>query len=296
MSARSPWPILGLLLLSAAIPAAMAQDPSAPNPSPTANVLYAHHHDSDTEELSAWMNTLVTDPTGNDVALGPTTVPCCPEARTYTITLAPALAGPIELDPAGNIVIDAYIGAGGSSGVVRVSTALTHGGAAVATGAAVNHPYTQSDTAAYPKVSWTIAPEITTLEAGKDLVWTVSLTGVAVQTVFLSVSAERGSSGITLPILTGGSASGGGNSTGNSTTNTTTSTSSASGTSSATSSSASTSKSSTTTSASTSESSSTSGNATNTTAGESKDGPAPPLALAALAVLVAAVAVRRRLR
>src|SRR5688572_22080242 len=112
--------LVAAIVLVLVVPSAHAQDPSAPQPSPSNLVLYAHHHDSDTEELNGWMNTLVTDPTGNDVALGPATEDAQPiPERVYTITLAPALAAPFTLDPAGNIVIDAYIGAGGSDGLVR---------------------------------------------------------------------------------------------------------------------------------------------------------------------------------
>lgn len=184
-----------------AIPPTGAQDAAAPHLSPANQQLYAHHHDSDTTELNGWMNTHVVDPTGNDIALGPTAAGCCPQARVHAFTLAPALAGDVELDPNGNIVFEAYIGAGGSQGAVRVSTELRHGGALVASGSAQNHVYQQAGTAAYPKLTWTVAPEITSLKAGQDLVWTISITGVAVQTVFISVSPERGSTNIALPVL-----------------------------------------------------------------------------------------------
>lgn len=280
-------------MLAVLSPAGAAQDPAAPSPSPTAYILYAHHHDSDTEELNGWMNTLVTDPTGNDVALGPATPESQPiPDRVYTFTLAPAMAAPFTLDPAGNIVIDAYIGAGGSQGVVQVSTDLTYGGEVVVSGEPVNHPFQQAGTAAYPKVSWTLAPAITEFAPGNDLVWTVTLTGIAVQTVFMSVSPERGSSGVTLPILTGGDAppgSGGSNTT----TDSETSTSSSSTSSSSTSTSSSSTSTSTTTTSSSSTSRSTTTNATN---GDEEDTPAPPMALAGLAIVAAAFVMRRRLR
>lgn len=293
--------LLGILLVLALSCPVSAQDPSAPPPSPTANVLYAHHHDSDTEELDGWMNTLVTDPTGNDIALGPADPAAQPlPERVYTFTLAPALQAPFTLDPSGNIVIDAYIGAGGSQGVVRVSTEITYGGEVVASGAAQNHVYQQAGTAAYPKVTWTVAPEITEFQPGNDLVWTVTLSGIAGQTVFMSVSAERGSSGVTLPILTGGSA--GGSSTSGSSSNTTTpaptnGTVSASGSPTSTpSASTSGSLSVSTSSASASVTNGAATSTTNGTADASKDSPAPPLAFAGLAVLLAAFAARRRLR
>ena len=193
-------PLLLAILLPALAPGSAAQSPTAPHLSPANSKLYAHHHDSDTAELDGWMNTLVSDPTGNDIALGPQD-PCCPQARVHTFTLAPALAGDVELDPQGNIVFEAFIGAGGSQGVVRVSTELRHGTEVVAAGAAQNHVYQQAGTGPYPKLTWTVAPAITSLKAGTPLTWSISLTGVAVQTVFISVSAERGSTNVALPVL-----------------------------------------------------------------------------------------------
>jgi MYXO-CTERM domain-containing protein len=284
------------------VPAVQAQDPAAPHLSPDHNILYAHHHDSDTEELNGWMNTLVTDPTGNDIALGPPAssvggVASAPYTgtRTYTLTLAPGLQGPVTFDPAGNIVIDAYIGSGSGAGVVRVTTELRHGSTVIVTGAAQNHQYDAAGTGPYDKVTWTLAPAVTELAPGEDLVWEVELTGVA-QAVFLSVSPDRGSSAVTLPVLTGGGPAPG-NDTGNSTTNSTTSSQSATSTTSATSTSASASVTTTTSStSSTTAADESETTTTNSTGGDSQDSPAPPLALAALAVLAAAFVVRRRLR
>jgi MYXO-CTERM domain-containing protein len=281
------------LLVAGAVPPAAAQDPGAPALSPTLNKLYAHHHDSDTEELNGWMNAHVTDPTGNDVALGP----AAPEAqplpdRVYTFTLMPGLAAPVKLDPAGNIVIEAYIGAGGSQGVVQVSTALTYDGQEVVAGEPQNHVYQQAGTAAYGLVTWTLAPAILEFAPGKDLVWTVTLSGVAVQTVFMSVSAERGSSSVALPILaTGPQGPGSGSTTTAMVTNTTTTSSTSS--SATTSANATSSASSSTAESTTSDSSS---STTDATAGdETEDAPGLPIAATGLALLAVAIALRRRL-
>lgn len=195
-----------MLLLAAlvAVPAASAQDASAPHLSPQDNVLYAHHHDSDTTELNGWMNTLAIDPTANDIALGPSGqfvggVSTAAPSRTLTLTLDPGLLGTVQLDPSGNIVVNAYIGSGSSNGALRVETAIKYGDDTVATGAAQNHVY-QASTGQYGKLTWTLAPSITEFAPGKALVWTVTMSGVA-QAGFLGVSEERGASNIQLPVL-----------------------------------------------------------------------------------------------
>lgn len=199
--------VVGLLLLTAlvvAVDPAAAQDAAAPHLSPQDKVLYAHHHDSDTTELNGWMNTLAVDPTANDIALGPSGqfvggVATAAPSRTLTLTLNPALAGTVQLDPSGNIVVNAYIGSGSSNGALRVETAIKYGADTVATGAAQNHVY-QASTGQYGKLTWTLAPSITEFAPGKDLVWTITMSGVA-QAGFLGVSEERGASNIELPVL-----------------------------------------------------------------------------------------------
>lgn len=211
---RPLLPALLVLLAVALVPApAAAQDPAAPHLSPVDKVLYAHHHDSDTTELNGWMNANPADATANDIALGPSGqfaggVPTAAPPRTLTLTLAPALTGTVKLDPAGNIVVNAYIGSGSSSGALRVTTAITYDGKTVAEGAAQNHVY-QASTGQYGKVTWTLAPAITEFAPGKPLVWTVTLSGVA-QAGFLGVSAERGKSNVEFPVLSSTAQGGGG--------------------------------------------------------------------------------------
>lgn len=192
---------LALLVLSAcgilAIPPGTSQSPDAPDLSPEFKTVYAHHHDSDTAELTAWMNTLAKDPTANDIALGPSGQ--LAGNRKYTITMNPKTTGKVELVPTGKIEINAYIGAGSGNGVVRVSTEVTYGGKSLATGDVQNHPFQQAGTAPYGKLTWSVTPKFATLDPALDMVWTITMDGVA-SSVFLGVNETRGKSNIVLPV------------------------------------------------------------------------------------------------
>jgi MYXO-CTERM domain-containing protein len=145
---------------------------------------------------------------------------------------------------------------------------------------------------------FTIPITATTLAAGATLEMLV-VAETADCGCYTSAFYARGSSPdhpwqFTLPFVAGaGTADGDDNSTTNSTSQSSSSTGTTTGPSSNTTTATKTSSSSSTTSSSSSSSDSAT---TNATADGSKDSPAPPLAFAGLALLLAAVAVRRRLR
>src|SRR5688500_4349801 len=118
MTARTGLSIALLTLLVLA-GIGTAQAPDAPHVSATNNVLYAHHHDSDTPEAEGWMNTLLTDPTSNDTALGPSAQ--FVNTRTFKLTLGPAATQDIVLDKAQPAIITAYLGGGAANGIARVT-------------------------------------------------------------------------------------------------------------------------------------------------------------------------------
>lgn len=190
--------IASLLAIVAFAPGlAVSQSTTAPHPSATDNILYAHHNMTDTTEAAGWMNTLASDPTADDIALGPSGNSWGP-TRTFTLTLTPASTSEIKLDKTQPVVMAAYLGAGGGNGAARVTSVLKSGATTVADGAVQNHVY-QASTAQYGKLTWSVNPTVDTLPAGEALVWTITATGAG-QALFLGVHPDRGTSNITLPI------------------------------------------------------------------------------------------------
>lgn len=183
--------ILVILLLILA-PFAAAQSSDAPHPSPTNNILYAHHTDGADEEVG-WMNTDIADPDSNDVAMGAGVTYLT--ARTWALHLNPETLGEVVLD--GDIMVKAHMGGGSARGVMDVSTQILVDGAAVASGAA-KRVILEASSGAYPLVEWTL-PVSLTLQPGQDLTWTLKADGAATA-IFLGVHADRGKSHIILPI------------------------------------------------------------------------------------------------
>lgn len=181
-----------VLLCVLLAPLAAAQSADAPHPSPTANILYAHHTDG-ADEAVGWMNTDIADPDSNDIAMG--AAANYVTARTWALHLDPATAGEVVLD--GDIKVMAHMGGGSARGVMDVSTQVLVDGTAVASGAA-KRVVLEASAAAYPLLEWTL-PVSLTLQPGQALTWTLKADGAATA-IFLGVHEERGKSHIILPI------------------------------------------------------------------------------------------------
>lgn len=198
----SPRRTVLILLATAALTTmtlgAAAQDADAPHPSPDAQTLYAHGTGSDEE--NGFMNTLADD--GDDGALGEGDA-IAGGSVSWILTLAPALAGAIQLDGEGTIDVTAHIGGSTHVGDVDVTTQITHGETVVAQGESQSHTFTPADAESggnYQTVTWSLTPETTTLSPGADLVWTITAEGSA-SAVYLGVGESRGRTNIVLPIL-----------------------------------------------------------------------------------------------
>jgi MYXO-CTERM domain-containing protein len=292
--------ILGLVGLGAAAPAHAQGDPEAPPLVVGTNKAYCHAAE---DGMTAWMNTLADDGPGTtynvfgepafvDPVQGIGFDPVQDEDFTIRIPLSPPSDG-VVLAGAANVQVFFGSGAyGGGQGSVATSLALD--GTDLATGEAQDHTMQPHNSNApggagpYEELTWTLDVPATTVPAGALLEWVISGHIDYGNNIFLSCFETRGRSSIELPVS---SVAGPVGQTSNSTTNTT-SDSDSNMTSSST-----TSGSKSTTSKATSGSATTAGNQTgNGTADDAKDSPAPPIAFVGLAVVLAAIAVRRRLR
>lgn len=253
-----------------------------------ANTAYCHASE---DSLQVWMNLLVDDGGGVPYYIfgeSTTTVPgvgagvdpVVNQAFETRIPLAPALAQ--DLTVAGTVTVQAYIGGGQyTAGQAEIGTSLVAGDAVLGSAEAKEHqmaPAAAGET--YQAIAWEFEVAEATVPAGTGLEWVISGTVQGGNNVFLACHEARGRSSIQIPVT---AASGGADTSGTNSTSDTGSTNST----------VSASLTNSTTSLSSTGTNSTTGNAT---ADGSKDSPAPPLAVAGLAVLVAAVAVRRRLR
>jgi hypothetical protein len=194
---RSVPTVVGLFMIaSLGAPAVWAQAEDAPHPSPDLATLYAHGTGDD--EFNGFMNALEDD--GGDDALGSGNL--VNSDVTWTITLAPALAGALVLDTESPIVATAYIGASQGVGRVTVSTQLLHGETVVAEGDGQAHtvtPATAAPDGLYGTVDWEMTPTVERLEPGADLVWTITASGSS-SSIFVGIGEGRGRSNIALPI------------------------------------------------------------------------------------------------
>jgi hypothetical protein len=181
--------------------------------------LYAHNQDG-SDEYVGWLSTLASDPDGDDIAMGVANsclVPIPLEPinpaidLSWTLTLAPASAEPITLDPEGTIRIIAHLGASGGTGTdLAVTTALRIGETIVAEGAEQAHSYEAAGDGEYATIEWELTPAVTELPSGQDLVWELHVAGDPCSTTsgpFLSVSEERGVTRIELPATNPGAGS-----------------------------------------------------------------------------------------
>jgi MYXO-CTERM domain-containing protein len=306
---RRPLALAGVFVasfLAMALPADAQGDPSAPPLVVGTNKAYCHTTE---DGMGIWMNTLLDDGPGTtynvfgepafvDPALGIGFDPVQDEDFAIRIPLSPSTQA---LVLSGTVNVQIFLGSGAyGGGQGSVSTSLAVDGTDIGTGVAQDHmmePHNSNagGTGPYEELTWTFEVPSTTVPAGSLLEWVVSGHIDFGNNIFLSCYETRGRSNIDLPVT---SLSGGGGADGSGSTNTTDTNSTGSSTVSVSNSTSitktSTSKTSTT-SASTSRST-TSGNATGNGTADDKDSPAPPLAFAGLAVLVAAVAVRRKLR
>jgi MYXO-CTERM domain-containing protein len=208
--------------------------------------------------------------------------------RDWVFAALGPLPGPVKLDSAGLVKVSAWLGGGdGELGQHDIAWELKAGDTVIAVGEAKELTFVMEIVA----LTWEVAPSVTTIEPSMgDLTFRVYSTGVG-HGLRINLGETPGWTRLTLPVLS---------SDGGSTASTTTSASDT-GTASATTttSSGSVTSSSTTTfrdEESSTTSSSTSSTSTGNGTSDEKDSPAPPIALASLAVLVAAIAVRRRLR
>jgi hypothetical protein len=204
------------------------------------------------------------------------------------VALAP-LPGPVKLDSAGLVKVSAWLGGGdGELGQHDIAWELKAGDTVIAVGEAKELTFVME----ILELTWEVAPSVTTIEPSMgDLTFRVYSTGVG-HGLRINLGETPGWTRLTLPVLS---------SDGGSTATTTTSasdTSTASATTTTTNSGSVTSSSTTTFRDEESSTTSSSSSSTSTGNGTSdeKDSPAPPLAFAGLAVLLAAIAVRRRLR
>lgn len=194
---------------------ASAQNANAPDPSSTANILYAASN-SASDRAVGWMST--DDTPGSSATVGGTTQTCVqspvcvPQTEgidwTWTWTLNPALGGPVQLAAGGTILVRAHIGVGtGSGSGIEMSTALMQGDKVIAEGPVQQYSYSASPAGQnYGFVEWLIPVTETTLVAGTPLVWTVravAAAGEAQANMFMSCGEPRGRSRIELPVIGG---------------------------------------------------------------------------------------------
>lgn len=212
------WTLVPIVLAS--LGNVSAQDAGAPAPSSTENKFYAHHNDDGTndDEYVGWINTLLDDKDADDIAMGDAKT-CSvggvvsrdplpidePFEVTWTLSYAPALASPIQLDEAGTIAVEIFLGAGGGGGSGSVDTTLKQGETVIFEGAAIDHAWESTD-AQYQVASWQLKPSTATIVPGKDLVWTIHLVADPCPGggPFVGVDPERGKSNFALPIVGSG--------------------------------------------------------------------------------------------
>lgn len=197
---RSFAAAIGLTLLLVAFPLTTAQDTDpvvAPPFSPTVNVLYAHSVSGSTDHT---MDTLAVRTDNN-----PGVSQLVNDDFTWTMTLTPPLQQTVVLDTSKTIDITVYLGGSQSVGRVAVTTKLSLGSEAVASGASKDLNIAPSGASPAPvnkygTVTWQAPVDVATLSPGQPLVWTVTATGSA-SAVFMGMSDARGRSAITLPIV-----------------------------------------------------------------------------------------------
>lgn len=212
--------LLASTILVTSLAGVAAQDATAPAPSGTNNTFYAHHNDDGTtdDEYVGWMNTLHTDKDSDDIAMGDAQQCTTGEVAipvvdpdldvTWTLTYAPELTAPVQLNAGGAITVTVYIGASGGGGRGDVTTTLAQGDVVIFEGESVEHTW-EPATAQYAATTWTLTPKVDEIAAGTDLVWTVNLSGDPCDAAggpFLGVDDERGTSNFVLPIVGGASA------------------------------------------------------------------------------------------
>lgn len=260
---------------------------------------------------SIWMNGLLDDGDGTtynvfgdpafvDPALGIGFDPVQDADFEIRIPLSPASAdGFVVL---GSVSAQAFLGSGAyGGGEGTVGTSLAVDGTVIGSAEPVDHmmlPHNSNDqgaaggTGPYEEITWTFDIPETPVPAGSLLEWVISGHIDFGNNIFLSCFENRGRSNIDIPVTALGLGAPGGGDDGNSTTTDSTTSTSSSSSSTSTSSTSTSSRSTSTTTTSSSSSSS----STNATSDGEQDTPAPPLALAGLAVLGAAFVMRRRLR
>lgn len=286
---------LALIGLFGALAAGAQGSADAPPLAIGTNKTYCHAAE---DGMTAWMNTLPDDGDGTtynvfgepafvDPALGIGFDPVQDADFEIRIPLSPSTQ---DLELAGTITAQAFIGSGAyGGGQGSIGASLAVGGTEVGAAEPQDHtmePHNSNagGTGPYEDLTWTFDIPATSVPAGTLLEWVITGHIDFGNNIFLSCFEGRGRSSIDLPVVALSGGPGGGEEDGNSTTNSATDSPTVSG--SATNG----------TSAPTATTGTATNSTTNATGGDSQDSPAPPLAMAALAVLAAASVVRRRLR
>lgn len=220
--------------------------------------------------------------------------PYANSGRDWVFAAVEPLSAPIHLDSAGMVKVSAWMGGGdGELGQHDVAWELKAGETVIAVGEAKELMFVME----IVELTWEVAPDVATIDPSMgDLTFRVFTTGVG-HGLRINLGETPGWTQITLPLLAESGSPMSSTSTSAATNSSSSSSTSSSETSTGpTSSSTTTLRDDSTPTSSDSESTSESSSSGNATDDGSKDSPAPPLALAGLAVVAAAVAVRRRLR